>query len=61
MRLKIRKHFEVLLIRFAIYVLVGRNVHRCLVVSRRDNNDMYYDGEKLELVCKRMLDEYQHV
>ena len=55
-----RKRFEVFLIRIAIYILQGRNLARCAVVSRRDNNDMWYMSEKLEGICKRMMDEYNH-
>lgn len=61
MRKKIRKWYEVFLIRLAIKIIHGRNVHRCQVVSRRDNNDMYYMGEKLESVCSRMMDEYKNI
>ena len=57
----LKKHIEVLFIRLAIRILGGRNVTRCKVVSRRDNNDMGYMAEKLEAVCDRMLDEYEHV
>ena len=54
----IRRHFEIALIKVAIAIIHGRNVQRCTVVSRRDNNDMYYMGEKLEAVCDRMKKEY---
>ncbi len=56
---KFRKLYEVLLIIIAIKIIHGRNVHRCTVVSRRDNNDMYYMGEKLQSICKRMMREYK--
>ena len=36
----IRRKLEASLIRLAIAILMGRNIHRSLVVSRRDNNDM---------------------
>jgi len=39
---------------------MGRNVNRCRVVSRTDNNAMWYMGEKLENIEARMLDEYVH-
>lgn len=54
----IRKHWEVFLISIARKILIGRNVHRCTVVSRRDNNTMWYMAEKLESIEARMLDEY---
>lgn len=59
MRNKLRKYFEVMLIRIAAWILIGRNVQRCKVVSRRDNNAMWYMAEKLESICARMMDEYK--
>ena len=41
LKLKPRKYFEVLLIKLASWILIGRNVGRCQVVSRGDNNDMW--------------------
>lgn len=55
----IKKHWEVLLIRLAAWILIERNVARSPVVSRRDNNDMWYMAEKLEGICKRMMSEYK--
>ena len=60
-RMKIRKRFEVLLIKIAKWILMERNVSRSMVVSRRDNNDMWFMAEKLESICDRMIDEYEHV
>lgn len=54
-----RKYWEVFLISVARRILIGRNVHRCAVVSRRDNNTMWYMAEKLEGIERRMLDEYR--
>lgn len=56
-----KKHWEVYLIRLAKWILMERNVSRSPVVSRRDNNDMWYMAEQLESICERMLDEYKHV
>lgn len=53
-----KKRFEVFMIWIAVCILRGRNVARCLVVSRRDNNDMWYMSEKLESIMKRMMNEY---
>jgi hypothetical protein len=50
----IRRHFEAWLVLLAANILIGRNVHRCKVVSRKDNNDMWYMAEKLEQIAKRM-------
>lgn len=55
--LKVR--FEVALIRLARAILKERNVHRSLVVSRKDNNDMWYMSERLEAIEKRMLSKYK--
>jgi len=46
------------MIRVAAWILSGRNVTRSAVVSRRDNNDMYYMAEQLENISKRMIDKY---
>ena len=54
-----RKHFEVLLIKIARKILIGRNVQRSAVVSRKDNNAMWVMAEKLENIEKRMLNNYE--
>jgi hypothetical protein len=54
-----RKHFEVLLIKIARKILIDRNVQRSSVVSRKDNNEMWYMAEKLESIEKRMLNNYE--
>ena len=55
----LRKHFEVLLIKIAKHILMGRNLNRCKVVSRKDNNQMWYMAEKLGAICERMIGEYE--
>jgi len=55
----IKRKWEATLIRLAIYILRGRNVTRCLVVARRDNNDMYYMADKLDDVAERISKGYQ--
>lgn len=50
---------ELFFIRMAIKVLIGRNSKRCLHVSRRDNNDMWSMGERLQLIHDRMKSKYQ--
>ncbi|MBP5057685.1 hypothetical protein [Pseudomonas chlororaphis] len=47
MRLFFRRKAETWLILLAAKILMGRNVHRCTVVSRRDNHD--------KCSCKRQL------
>lgn len=56
---KLRKWWEVFLIGIARKILIGRNVHRCTVVSRRDNNTMWSMAERLEAIESRMMDEYK--
>lgn len=53
-----KRRFEAYLILLAAWILSSRNVHRCKVVSRRDNNDMWYMAEQLESISKRMIDKY---
>ncbi|MGR6723018.1 hypothetical protein ACU6QH_04310 [Aeromonas veronii] len=53
------RHFEAWLVLLAAKILIGRNVQRCKVVSRKDNNDMWYMAEKLELNAKRMRNKYE--
>ncbi len=54
----IRRKLESAMIRLAIAILMGRNVQRSLVVSRRDNNDMWYMAEKLEAIAQRISKNY---
>lgn len=54
----LHRKFEAALIRLAIAILMGRNVARSLVVSRRDNNDMWYMAEQLEGIAKRISKNY---
>ncbi|MNM49760.1 hypothetical protein D3C81_607710 [compost metagenome] len=55
----IRRHFEAALIRLAAWILIGRNVQRAGVTSRRDNNDMWYMAERLESIAGRVADGYR--
>lgn len=59
MRDWINRHYEAWLVCIAARILMGRNLKRCKVVSRRDNNDMWYMAEKLEQVAKRMRNKYE--
>ena len=56
----LRKKLEIALIKIAAKILMDRNVNRCTVVSRRDNNDMWYMAEKLNNICERMNDDYNN-
>jgi hypothetical protein len=58
MKEKIRKHFEICLIKIAMHILY-RNVDRSPVVSRKDNNTMWYMADKLDGICANMANEYQ--
>ncbi|WOX51011.1 hypothetical protein R2E40_14485 [Aeromonas sp. CD] len=55
----IRRHVEAWWVLLAAKILIGRNVHRCKVVSRKDNNDMWYMTESLEQIAKRMRNKYE--
>lgn len=55
----IRRYVEAWLVLLAAKILIGRNVHRCKVVSRKDNNDMWYMAESLEQIAKRMRNKYE--
>ena len=54
-----RRRFEAAAIRMAARILDGRNVARCAVVSRRDNNDMYYMAEHLDSIADRIAGQYR--
>ncbi|WP_122523562.1 hypothetical protein [Pseudomonas viridiflava] len=54
----LRRQIEARLIRIAARILIGRNVARSLVVSRRDNNDMWYMAEKLDGIADRISRQY---
>ncbi|WP_163011459.1 hypothetical protein [Pseudomonas viridiflava] len=54
----LRRKLEAGMIRIAAFILSGRNVQRSAVVSRRDNNDMYYMAEKLEGIADRISRQY---
>lgn len=54
----IRRKLEAWMVRRAAAILMGRNVARSAVVSRRDNNDMRYAAEKLESIATRISSNY---
>ena len=58
MKLLIRRKVEAWLILLAAKILIGRNVQRSPVVSRRDNNDMWGMAEQLEDIAKRISKNY---
>lgn len=58
MKRYLHKHFEILLLRLALYIIKGRNVSRSLYISRRDNNKLWSAGEHLEETIKRMKHNY---
>jgi hypothetical protein len=55
----IHRNFEAWLIIIAKNILRERNVQRSLVVSRKDNNKMWYMSEELEAIAKRMKSGYK--
>ncbi|WP_433886645.1 hypothetical protein [Pseudomonas vranovensis] len=54
----LRRKLEAALIRLAIAILMDRNVTRSLVVSRRDNNDMWHMAERLDGIADRIARGY---
>jgi hypothetical protein len=56
----IKRHYEAWHVMRASKILMDRNVTRSMVVSRRDNNDMWYMAERLESVAKRMRENYEN-
>ena len=58
MKRLIRRKFEAWLILLAARILIGRNVQRSAVVSRRDNNDMWSMAERLETIAERINQKY---
>ncbi|MEA1030974.1 hypothetical protein FHJ31_22190 [Pseudomonas sp. Fig-3] len=59
MRRFVRRKAEAWLILLAAWILIGRNVHRAPVTSRRDNNDMWAMAEKLEAIAQRISTQYR--
>lgn len=57
----LRRKVEAWMIRLPAKILMDRNVQRCQVVSRRDNNDMWYIAERLEAVADRISSGYKGV
>lgn len=55
---KIRKWFEIAMLKIAVSILIGRNVQRSAVISRRDNNQLWSFGEQVEQIAKRIKNEY---
>ena len=55
----LRRKYEAWCIRRAAAILVDRNVARAAVVSRADNNAMWYEAEKLESIAKRISNGYR--
>lgn len=58
MPLFFRRRLEAWFIRRASSVLMNRNVARCQVVSRRDNNEMWAMAERLEAIADRIKKGY---
>ncbi|MEG0969150.1 MAG: hypothetical protein RSG92_27670 [Pseudomonas sp.] len=54
----LRRKLEAALIRLAIAILMDRNVTGSLVVSRRDNNDMWRMAERLDGIADRISRNY---
>ena len=54
----IRQKWEAFWIDMAIRILKGRQVSRSMVVSKRDNDSMWYMGDALEAIAKRIRNGY---
>lgn len=54
----LRRKLEAALVRLAAKILMDRNVQRSLVVSRSDNNDMWYMAEQLEGIANLISKGY---
>lgn len=54
----LRRKVEAGLIRVAASILMHRNCNRSLVVSRRENNDMWHMAERLESIADRISSGY---
>ncbi|VVN43836.1 hypothetical protein [Pseudomonas fluorescens] len=54
----VRRKFEAWQILLVARILIGRNVQRAAVISRRDNNDMWGMAEQLEAIAKRISKNY---
>jgi hypothetical protein len=54
----LRRELEAWLILLAAGILIGRNVHRAPLTSRRDNNDMWTMAEKLEDIAELISKKY---
>ncbi|MEE4915732.1 hypothetical protein V2K41_15775 [Pseudomonas alliivorans] len=50
----LRRKLEAGMIRIAACILMGRNVQRSAVVSRRDNNQMFEIAGELEEISQRI-------
>lgn len=58
MKRLISRKVEAWLILLTAKILIGRNVQRSAVVSRRDNNTMWGMAEQLEAIAKRISKKY---
>lgn len=56
---RIKERIEIALIRHAANILINRNVSRAPMVSRRDNNDMWFMGERLHVIANRIVSRYE--
>lgn len=59
--LSIKAKLEAALLRLAKRILLGRNVTRALVVSRRDNDEMFEMGWELGKIAQRIETGYKDV
>lgn len=60
MRLRLKARYEAFLLRVAKAIVLGRNVARSPVVTRRDNNAMFNMGFELGKIAERIETGYQN-
>ncbi len=55
----LKSHYEAMWISIARKILIGRNVKRSAVESRKDNNKMWSMAEQLEAIEQRIKNKYE--
>lgn len=58
-RLQLKARYEAWLLRLASRIVLGRNVTRAPVVSRKDNNAMFEMGWELKHIAHRIETGYK--
>jgi hypothetical protein len=56
-----RKRYELLLLLLAVWILKERNVPRCQIISRKDNNALLGMSEQIETIIGRIEAAYNDI